>query len=441
MAYTISVYKNNLIIYGGIDEQKLASCDLMVITFGNSVNGLNSKKRHEKLNKHTSEDALESSTLDFECDNCGHIQDKCNLLEIFPEIGFKNLEFCSKVQIPSEIIDQFVNEFFSPVAALLRISEIIGKDTFIIRNNGFGHMRGSEYIKYSAPPIKIDFNFMKCEADKEYEIRQNMIKNYNLRGIDSKVLILSLESSIMLSPGEVANYFSGHSEENLIYPLFRISKIAVIISRTKEYLSVGLIQNKNQHPPFFFVVFDNKGNLIYPFKEAASGNLSNILTRSHLDLELIHSHLTGTKIYVYSPDIKPENNDLMYDSQVLSEILKIAYFKAPFSMIFMINDSVITEENIKGKQVKGAISNELCKYWKIDYDMFSMLIYIGNRLVYWEMKQLTGRRQRDEKLMVIKMADESLVSKITNQLKWDKNMAYLFSDIYEIGMKKRKLDF
>jgi len=398
------------------------------MTFG-EINENNGKRPKRNASRNISANSIEQAqniTSEYMCGRCGHMQEACPLLERFPEIGCPVHRSFMQTQIPTAALIHQAKEFFNPFAAILRVSEIIGRETFGIRTVGVGHMRDLEYVKTVPPVEKIDFSFLDGNEpdhqDDEFELRQTMIKKWSTKGLDTKVNIIALESPLQLSPVDVASFCSGYSSENLISALFAISDIAVIVSRNQEFLTVALIQKKSQHPPCFFVVFDLSGNLIYPIRESSYGNLSNIFSKSHLDTGIINSQPLGTTIYVYSSELNQEENDFVYDSQRLSEIFKVAFFKAPFHIKYSINNVKIQEENIKGKQVKGIVTNHMCKYWKTDYDPFSLLLYVGNRLVHWEIKKLTGRRQRDEKSMVIKMADGSSVSSITNQIKWGKNM-------------------
>lgn len=171
ISFSSCLYKNNLIIFGGLSQEKSVLSDICVLSFSNSQRSLQGEISIKNQTTNTPDKF-------YTCPRCLHSQEICCLLSKYPEISNPNLNFFVKVQTSNKNIDYFANEFLDPLAALIRIIEIIGKDAIDINFIGEGYTRNNSYVKIAPEPIKIDFSFLLgAKLDEEFKIRQSMLSN------------------------------------------------------------------------------------------------------------------------------------------------------------------------------------------------------------------------------------------------------------------------
>mmetsp|Transcript_2954 Transcript_2954/g.2668 ORF Transcript_2954/g.2668 Transcript_2954/m.2668 type:complete len:381 (-) Transcript_2954:205-1347(-) len=378
-------------------NEKLAKSDLVILSFGegkidmNNVSGINPKRKYTKLltvsGKPSSGPATAtqnnytSTSPNLMCNSCGHSSSTCLFLERFPELSYPRFHYFSKAQIPSQVIENLANEFHDPYSAILRIAQIIGNEKVNIRSTGYVSMRGKECVKIITEEDSSDIH--ENVEDNASDSKQS---SHNSFGGDSEKKVMILEISCtkcLLTPYAVGHFCAGTSTENLLGPMFKLSPIAIIVSKNEEFLTVTLIQKNQDYTPCFFVIFDSSNQPIFPVKELVQPNFSNVLKRSHLNPGMLYSHGLGTTIYLYPEELSANGDSILYKNIPLQDFLSYAFYKSPFPFGFIVNNQPVEEKNLKeAETVELLKTTEYRITKKSDIAKFGLLIYRNCRLVY-----------------------------------------------------------
>lgn len=432
--------------------EKLAKSDLVILTFGegkidmNHGSGINPKRKYTKLLSVTGrttpvekpKNGVNQQVLspNLMCNSCGHTSSTCSFLEKFPDMSYPRFHYFSKAQIPTSVIENLSNQFHDPFSAIIRIANIIGKDAVNISSTGFVSMRGKECVKIINEDDSSDI--LDNTEDYPVDVRQNT-RGFG-SGEDKKVMILEITCSrYLLSPGEVGHFCAGTSAENLLGPMFKLSPIAIIISKNVDIWTVTLIQKNQDYAPCFYIIFDSNNQPIFPAKELVQPNFSNILKRSHLTSAMLFSHGLGTTIYLYPEDLTSDGSSISYKNIQLQDFLGVANYSSPFPFSYMVNSELVEEKNLKESDSTSLLHTSDYKiYKKSNVPKISLLVYRLSKLVYWEPYEYIARRHRDSNAVVVKLLDDMCISPITKQLKWGKAAINLFADLSKDNLKKPK---
>ncbi|CAG9321103.1 unnamed protein product [Blepharisma stoltei] len=431
MAHSAATFKNSLFIFGGMGNEKIAKNEMAVLSFGKSkIEQINNKPVKKQLQSHM-------------CALCGHSQGTCEFLKRFPEIGYPRMNFFCKASIPVSAIEGMGKEFLNDFNALSKICDIIGKGVVGINSRGTVNMRKGKIIKIIPKAEPMDFEFLpENQEDGEFDIRQKMLKSWDSSNLDTKVMVLEVSSKLELNPQEVGNYCVGTSGKNLLVPMMKLSPIAIIFSRTEEFLSIALIEKTDLYVPCFFIVFDKLNQPVYPNKDISQPNLMNILNRSHFNYDSLFPKERGTKIYLYPQEFSLRNHDITCNSFSLIQYFMYKFYKPPFPLRFVINSHEVAFIDVHKLQFTETLLHTDYKIQRTSgVPNFKVLIYRESALVYWEAVenlQNGQKRPRESDTWIIKLLNNYMISCITGQFKWRKPAMFMFADLGKY-LKKAKL--
>lgn len=423
MTHLCHTFKDTLLVFGGMGEDKIALSELCILQFGNSKKTNNLYSQSKPLSLEVQKSNIPPSYQDFfYCSRCNHDSNSCDFFERSPEIGTPTLNFFAKVQITVNALEGILPLYQDPFAALLRLVELLKSAVIFVKVIGKINLRGGVVCKFPPPDVKIYLSILPLrENDDESEMRQNMLGAWTSNS-GTSVNILEIYSKSFIGPEDLVKMCTGSSKLNFISAIFKLSNMALLISRSEE-LSCVILVHKNEHSiPLYFVVFDQNLEVIYPNKEIVYANTHNIISHSHLnDISEIFAYQFGTSIFVYPEGIDSIDSDLFYQGNSLSALLgKVSDVK------YILQDNPISFEESNKIQKN---DTHLYMHNIIDSAAFSILVYYKKKLIYWEFKQSGQNKRSREECSEIKLKDKTLVSAATGRLEWNIKTMQMFSDI------------
>lgn len=430
MAHVCYCYKHSVIVFGGMSQDHVVKSDLAILKFGKSEinisngSGVNPKRKFTKLLNANSRTLPTILHKEIElglvsCNRCGHSSSSCEFLQKFPDLDYPVLNYFSRVQISASSAEHLSSQFRDPFSAMLRISDLLNTPSVSFNIVGTANIKGNQICKVLSSEILKDMS-ARTDGDKQ-----------SIKHLISQVPILEISTKLELSPDSIAKLCSGVCSNTLIPAFFRLSDTIVLISRTSNYLSVALLYKSDMYIPFFFAVFDNNGDPIYPCKDLMYPNMVNVYSKSHLQSSDVFKQSHGTTIYLYPKELESIVGDILYQGNSFSGLVsKLKH------MQYVVAGSLIRYE----KQVKEENPNkEVSFLFKSYTNLFSILIYFKKKLVYWEFKKNDRGKKAREECIVLKITDENLLSSVTGHLEWNLKTMHLFSDLY-FQSKKRCLE-
>ncbi|OMJ65648.1 hypothetical protein SteCoe_37847 [Stentor coeruleus] len=436
MAHVCFCYKDSVIVYGGMTKDQSVRSDLAVLKFGkceiniSNGSGVNPKRKFTKILNVTARTVPSIAHQDPEtaissCEQCGHSSSCCKFLSRYPMVSYPIINFFPRIQISTNSIEQMASMFQDPFAAMLRINEVMNSPNASFNIIGTTNIKGNQIVKILAFEVQKDYGYVK-NYDNDIENYQKYIGNSLKNSGISQVPILEISNKIEFTPDQLAKLCSGVGSSSFIPAFFKLSDTAVVISRSSTYLTVVLMHKSDLYIPLFFAVFDNKGEPIYPSKYLTHANMVNIYSRSHLQSSDIFRHPLGTSIFLYTKDLESIVGDILYQgnsfSHLVSKVKNVQYIVA---------GTLIK----KDKQSKDEFINRSLLY-KTSTNLFSVLVYIKKKLVYWEFKKNEKGKRAREECTVVKLIEDEFICKVTGQLAWNLKTFNIFADLYS-PMKKR----
>ena len=425
MAHVCYCYKDSVFIFGGMSQDQVVKSDLAILKFGkceinvNNGSGVNPKRKFTKLINVTARtvptvSATLKESLSSFCEKCGHASSVCKVCEKFNDLAFPQLSYFPRIQIASSAIESLASQFHDPFAAVLRIGEVLETSCISYSIIGSVSMKGNNITKV----LQNDTNFKSDENDQGSKYH----KSY------SQVPILEISSKIELAPEKVAALCTGVNNLSLVPAFFCLSETGVIISRTSEYLTVGLLHKQDFRISLYLTVYDNNQEALFP-ANLAGPTMVNIYSRSHLQSIDVFRHPKGTSVFLYPKDLDNANGDILYQGNSFCNLVAM-----------MNNVQYIVAGNLvkKEKLIKEIVANRF-KVYKCTGSQFSLLVYVGKKLSYWEFRKNEKNKRSREECLVVKLDDLRLLSEVTGHLVMGYRTMEIFADIYG-GSKKRCLD-
>jgi hypothetical protein len=427
MTHICHVYKDALIVFGGMSDDKTVLSELAVLAFGKQKKPGNEAARTgagvvQESSGKISAGQVNRNGVFFSCYNCSHDSMNCDFYERFPEVGTPGLNFYAKVQITPVMIEQLTNMLPDQFAAVLRIGEILGQNNVNISIPGTVHIKDGIFCKYPAPNIKLDFSFLPIlEDDRDFELRAMMLEEWKSNPAD-QVSVLEFYTQTEIAATEMVKSCAGFGNRTIVPSIFKISDRGLVICKSDDYLSVIVLQKGEFWSPLYICVVDSDRNIVFPGKETAHANFSNILSHSHVnDMNDLWNRANGTYVYAYCRDFEVSETDILCQGNSLAALL--SHVK-PAGYTLM------------GKQVRFDESDKIQFADTQNYtasrtqsNSFSLLVYCKAKLIYWEYKKSDGRKRQDEEMIEIKVKDRSFVNPTTGLLEFGPKTYQLFSDV------------
>jgi N-acetylneuraminic acid mutarotase len=421
MAHVSCVYNNSLYIFGGMGSDKSAKGDLCVLNINKLKVALYQNFEAIKNNTEVQEKATASAKQNcHSCPNCGHTQETCKFLSDHPEISYPKFHFYAKCQIPMSIIEQLATTYedigMSLVTAICNLTHVEATIKCLRKVK----MNRGEVLRLTPAAEKIDFTNLEIKQDDDtFNIRKSILDNIQNYEPFSEANVLEIQICHPHKPEDIAHYLGGTSLRNVIVPFFRISPVVLLISKSREFLTVGLVHKSEKYVPFYFCVFDSSNHPLFPEQNIFEANLKHILYKSSIKVTDIFSQTYGTRILLYTSLFKPSDNDILYNNEgkemSLRETLSLYYLKNRGSMHFTIQkqevefNTLANEIDLRSEVFK--VSHE-CKviYSSNESLPFYLLIYYRNELYYCGSKSDSKlKRHRGEGTVMVILKNERLV--------------------------------
>ena len=423
-------YKNSLLVFGGMTQNKVALCELAMLKFGKvkASNKCAVVKQSAPAEIQKTNLRVQGFTQDqFYCSVCAHDSNSCQLFERFPEIGTPSLNFFAKVQMAVGSLEVLIGLYQDPFAALLRIAELLKSENVSISVTGKIDIRGSVVCKFPPQNVSIDLSILPLhENDTQCELRNKMLSEWRSnapRSLDAVEVYAKTE----FSPVEIIKMCSGASRNNFISAIFKISNTGLVISRSEKFTCVMLMGKREYCIPLYIVIFDRNRKVVYPHKEIVHANIHNIISHCHLNhISEVFDRPCGTYVVVYPEELEYTNSDLLYQGNSLESLLiktkdiQYSYFGVQIR---------VDECNIRISE------NSDCHCNKIESSVFSVLVYSRKRLIYWEFKKIENGKRGREECIELKVKDSDLICSATGMLDWNIKTMHMFSDVFS-GTKK-----
>ncbi|OMJ77713.1 hypothetical protein SteCoe_22616 [Stentor coeruleus] len=436
MAHVCYCYKDNVLVYGGMTKDQTVKNDLAVLKFGrceinmSNGSGVNPKRKITKILNVTARTAPVIHHQDREmlisiCQQCGHSSTSCKFLTRFPLISYPVVNFYPRIQISAYAVDQMACQFQDPFAAMLRIVEVMNSLNAMFNVIGTANIRAGQFVKaLHLDGVKDMMHGRGNDLDSEGHVGrvQNNVKSTGI----VQVPILEISSKVELLPDQIAHLCSSVSAHSFLPAFFKLSDTAVIISRSKNFLTIALVHRSDLYIPLFFGVFDNSNNPIYPSKELIYPNIVNVYSNSHLQSGDVFKHPYGTSIFLYPKDLEVITGDILYQGNSFSHL--VSKLKG---VQYIVAGSLIKRD----KHDKEKVANKPF-FYKTSTNIFSVLVYVKKKLVYWEFKKNDKGKRAREDCIVVKLDEEDYVSQVTGQLIWNLQTLNLFSDLYSPTKKR-----
>ena len=335
MAHVCYCYKDTVIVFGGITQEHVVKSDLAVLKFGkieiniSNGSGINPKRKFTKILNVTTRTApsilrQESEVMSHSCNKCGHAPSSCIFLERFSEINYPAINYFPRIQTSSHSAEQLASQFSDPFAAMLKIAEVLDTVSLAFNIIGTTSLKGNQIVK--------------------------------------------------LSPEQIMNLCSGVSRKSFLPAFLRLSDTCVIISRTRNHLTVALMHKTEMYVPLFYAVFDTSGEPLYPCKELAHSIMVNVYSRSHLQSGDVFKHQQGTSIYLYPKELESIVGDILYQGNSFSRLVEKLK-----GLQYIVAGSLIKNDKSYKEQV---INKPIPLLFTSCTNLFSVLIYVKKKLVY-----------------------------------------------------------
>ena len=427
MAHVCYCYKDTVIVFGGITQEHVVKSDLAVLKFGkieiniSNGSGINPKRKFTKILNVTTRTApsilrQESEVMSHSCNKCGHAPSSCIFLERFSEINYPAINYFPRIQTSSHSAEQLASQFSDPFAAMLKIAEVLDTVSIAFNIIGTTSLKGNQIVKL----LSSDIN---KELMSYMNINDSIGKGINLINVP----ILEISTKSELSPEQIMNLCSGVSRKSFLPAFLRLSDTCVIISRTRNHLTVALMHKTEMYVPLFYAVFDTSGEPLYPCKELAHSIMVNVYSRSHLQSGDVFKHQQGTSIYLYPKELESIVGDILYQGNSFSRLVEKLK-----GLQYIVAGSLIKNDKSYKEQV---INKPIPLLFTSCTNLFSVLIYVKKKLVYWEFqKNEKGKRAREE-CLILKLINEDLINPITGMLLWNTKTMHIFGDIYSLPKK------
>ena len=407
MGHTACCFNNTLIIFGGLSECQVVLSDISILSFLETT-------RYERIEKSINANIKPVSILKS--------SGNPTIIPQIPEHLTENLQsflkLYSEIPYPTDWIINIpyslhaamaISEFEDPFSALLRIIELTPSNTVQCEMCGIVKYNGDILTKLFPSPVPVDFSMLsKNPKDKEFHIRQKLLKSWECSQL-TPASVVKITFQAYLSPLNVYGMLSNLSHNSLLPAFFKISDRVLITCRNQDYFTIALAKYSSQDGiRLFFVVFDSSGGLAYPRNEQMHAVISNIYAQTHLSSIDAIDNANRVNIYLYAKELQEVSMDIF--DKFGNSFRGLAENTVGKELV--INGMrVITKKNISDFfEVNGKV-----KIYLVDSLDFWIIMYVCDRLVYWEYKDRQDMRRIE--CFTLEINDSHMISEHTGLLK------------------------
>ena len=224
--------------------------------------------------------------------------------------------------------------------------------------------------------VKKITNKRRSSNDSGYQARQNMLKSWErVQCKDLNILKISIKPK---SSNENFIEVCINKQPSCLSPLFRFSKLVLVIHKLPEKFSIILIEWKNCKFLYFRCELGLDLKFINPGPNMASAVLANIISRTHLksSQEILSTNFID--LFLYTDRLKRTETGDIFDENNRSFV----NFMDIIEDLHMVINKILCKKVILNKQpIKNFCGFKV--FSSVDLQ-FSVLMYHCSKPVYWE---------------------------------------------------------